>query len=44
MDYTFVKWQFTESQLEEAIVVMLEQQGYTYAHGECIHRKYYVQR
>lgn len=30
MDYTFVKGQFTESQLEEAIVALLEQQGYTY--------------
>lgn len=40
MDYTFIKGQFTESQLEEAIIALLEQQGYTYVHGESIHRKY----
>ena len=40
MDYTFIKGQFTEAQLEEAIIALLEQQGYTYVHGESIHRKY----
>ena len=40
MDYTFVKGQFTEAQLEEAIIALLEQQGYTYVLGESIHRKY----
>lgn len=36
MDYTFIKGQFTEAQLEEAIIALLEQQGYTYVHGERI--------
>ena len=40
MDYTFIKGQFTEAQLEEAIIALLEQQGYTYVHSESIHRKY----
>ena len=40
MDYTFVKGQFTEAQLEEAIIALFEQQEYTYVHGESIHRKY----
>ena len=30
MDYTFVKGQFTEAQLEEAIIALFEQQEYTY--------------
>ena len=40
MDYTFIKGQFTEAQLEEAIITLFEQQEYTYVHGESIHRKY----
>lgn len=40
MDYTFVKGQFTEAQLEETIITLFEQQEYTYVHGESIHRKY----
>lgn len=40
MDYTFVKGQFTEAQLEDAIIALFEQQEYTYVHGESIHRKY----
>ena len=40
MDYNFIKGQFTEAQLEEAIIALFEQQGYTYVHGESIHRKY----
>ena len=40
MDYTFVKGQFTEAQLEQAIIALFEQQEYTYVHGESIHRKY----
>lgn len=40
MDYTFVKGQFTEAQLEEAIIALFKQQEYTYVHGERIHRKY----
>lgn len=40
MDYEFVKGQFTEAQLEEAIIELFEQQGYTHVHGENIHRQY----
>lgn len=40
MDYNFVKGQFTEAQLEEAIIALFQQQDYTYVHGESIHRKY----
>ena len=40
MDYTFIKGQFTEAQLESAIIALFEQQGYTYVHGESIHRQY----
>ncbi len=40
MDYNFVKGQFTEAQLEKAIIALFEQQGYTYVHGESIHQKY----
>ena len=40
MDYTFIKGQFTEAQLEEAIITLFEQHEYTYVHGESIHRKY----
>ena len=40
MDYTFIKGQFTEAHLEEAIIALFEQQEYTYVHGESIHRKY----
>ena len=40
MDYHFVKGKFTEDQLEQAIITLFEQQGYTHVHGESIHRKY----
>ena len=40
MDYTFVKGQFTEAQMESAIIALFEQQGYDYVHGESIHRTY----
>ena len=40
MDYEFVKGQFTEAQLEEAIIELFEKQGYTHVHGENIHRQY----
>ena len=40
MDYEFVKGQFTEAQLEAAIIELFEQQGYTHVHGENIHRQY----
>ena len=40
MDYEFIKGQFTEAQLEAAIIELFEQQGYTHVHGENIHRQY----
>lgn len=39
MDFNFVKGQFTEAELEKAIISLLEEQGYTHLHGEKIHRK-----
>ena len=37
----FIKGQFTEEQLENAIIEMFQGMGgYTYVHGETIHRKY----
>lgn len=40
MDYEFVRGQFTEAQLEAAIIERFQQQGYIYVHGEKIHRQY----
>lgn len=40
MDYHFTKGQFTEDQLEQAIVELFVQQGYSYIHGEKLHRKH----
>ena len=40
MDYEFVRGQFTEAQLEAAIIELFQQQGYIYVHGEKIHRQY----
>ena len=40
MGYEFVKGQFTEAQLEAAIIEIFQQQGYIYVHGEKIHRQY----
>lgn len=40
MEYTFEKGQFTEAQLEEAIITLFKQQGYEYTDGENLHRKY----
>ena len=40
MDYHFIKGQFTEDQLEQAIIELFVQQGYSYVHGEKLHRKY----
>lgn len=40
MDYEFVRGQFTEAQLEAAIIEIFQQQGYIYVHGEKIHRQY----
>lgn len=40
MDYFFEKGKFTEEQLEQAIIELFQLQGYTYVHGENIHRQY----
>lgn len=39
-DYFFEKGKFTEEQLEQAIIELFQLQGYTYVHGENIHRQY----
>ena len=38
MDLNFIRGQFTEAQLEEAIVSLFQAQDYEYVHGETIHR------
>lgn len=40
MNYFFEKGKFTEDQLEQAIIELFQLQGYTYVHGENIHRQY----
>ncbi len=40
MDYVFEKGKFTEAELEQAIIELFMAQGYTYIHGENIHRQY----
>lgn len=40
MDYFFEKDKFTEDQLEQAIIELFQLQGYSYVHGESIHRQY----
>ena len=40
MDYHFEKGKFTEDELEQAIIELFTAQGYTYVHGENIHRQY----
>jgi len=40
VDYIFEKGKFTEDELERAIITLFEQQGYTYVHGDSIHRKF----
>lgn len=40
MDYIFEKGKFTEAQLEAAFIGLFKQQGYTYVHGQNIHRQY----
>lgn len=40
MDYFFERGKFTEDQLEQAIIELFQLQGYTYGHGENIHRQY----
>ena len=38
MDYNFVRWQFTESELEAAIIGLFQEQDYAYVPGDTIHR------
>ena len=38
MNYHFTKGNFTESELEKAIIELFKQQGYTYLRGDEIHR------
>jgi type I restriction enzyme R subunit len=40
VDYEFIRGQFTEAELESAIITLFEQQDYTYVHGDSIHRRY----
>lgn len=40
MAYIFEKGKFTEEQLEQAIIELFAEQGYTHVHGEDIHRRY----
>lgn len=40
MDYHFTKGQFNEAELENAIIELFKEQGYTYVHGDMIERKY----
>lgn len=40
MDYHFEKGKFTEAELEKAIIELFTAQGYSYVHGENIHRQY----
>lgn len=40
MDYHFTKGNFTEPELEKAIIELFKQQGYTYFHGDEIHRPF----
>lgn len=39
MDYIFEKGTFTEDDLEQAIIKLFEQEGYSYIYGDDIHRK-----
>lgn len=40
MNYIFEKGQFTEAELESAIISLFEQEGYEYVSGESIHRRF----
>lgn len=40
MDYHFEKGKFNEAELENAIIMLFEAQGYTYVHGDSIHRQF----
>ncbi|MDR3076394.1 MAG: hypothetical protein LBU26_03750, partial [Synergistaceae bacterium] len=36
----FLSGKFTEAELENAIVALFQEQGYSYVHGDVIHRKF----
>jgi len=40
MDLEFIKGQFTEDPLEQAIISLFEEQGYTHVRGGNIHRQF----
>jgi type I restriction enzyme R subunit len=40
VDYIFEKGKFSEAELESAIITLFEAQGYTYVHGDNIHRQF----
>lgn len=40
MDYEFAKGQFTEDELEQAIISLFKKEGYSYVCGYDLHRKY----
>lgn len=40
MGYEFIQGQFTEAELESAIITLFEQRGYSYVHGDRIYRHY----
>ena len=40
MEDNILKDKFTEEELEQAIISLLEDQGYIYTSGENLHRKY----
>lgn len=40
MNYHFTKGQFTEAELESAIIELFKAQGYEYLYGDEIERKY----
>ena len=42
MDYHFTRGNFTEGELENAIVELFKQQGYIYQHGDEIHRQFKI--
>jgi len=40
VDYKFIQGQFSEAELESAIITLFEQQGYCHVNGDKIHRRY----
>ena len=40
MDFNFIRGQFTEAELESAIITLFTEQGYTHVLGDMLHRKF----